>query len=127
MDGHRRTQRLNELLKRELSRLLRDDLKDPRVRTATITEVRVSPDLAQATVYVRTLGEEVSTEEAIEGLESAAGFLRGRLGRELRLRRAPEFRFVMDRTLEKAQRIEELLADVRSARGDDGGDGSTTD
>lgn len=104
-----RRRRVNELLKEELSRLVLFQLKDPRVRSVTVTAVEAAPDLTQAVVYVRSLGGDPPVDEAIEGLESAAGFIRGVLGRELRLRRIPELRFEADRTLEKAQRIEELL------------------
>lgn len=111
MAGPRRIERLNELLREEISRLLRTELKDPRVAAVTVTGVRTSSDLSSATVYVTTPGAE-SGEEAIEGLRHAAGFVRGRLGRELRLRRIPELRFVEDRTLEHARRIEALLEEA---------------
>jgi ribosome-binding factor A len=122
MNGYRRTARLNELLKRELSRLVRLELKDPRIRTATITGVAASPDLTQATVFVRTLGDDVSAAEAVAGLESASGFLRRNLGKELHLRRIPEFRFVEDRTLDEVGRIDQLLAAVREASEEQGSD-----
>jgi ribosome-binding factor A len=122
MNGYRRTARLNELLKRELSRLIQMELKDPRIRTATITGVAASPDLTQATVFVRTLGDDVSAAEAVAGLESASGFLRRNLGKELHLRRIPEFRFVEDRTLDEVGRIDQLLAAVREASEEQGSD-----
>lgn len=112
MARHRRTERVNQLLREEISRLVRRELKDPRVRSVTVTDVDVSGDLRHATVYLRTLGDETPVEEAIEGFQSAEGFLRGALGRELHLRRIPEFRFEADRTLERAQRIEELLEEA---------------
>lgn len=104
-----RRRRINELLKEELSKLVLYELKDPRVRSVTITGVDATPDLMQAVVYVRSLGDDPPVEEAIEGLDSAAGFIRHTLGRELRLRRIPELRFEADRILESAQRIESLL------------------
>ena len=112
MAESRRTARLNQLLREELSRLVRRELKDPRVRTVTIAAVETAPDLTHATVYVRTLGEEISAEEAVRGLESAEPWVRRALGRELHLRRVPEFAFQVDRTLEKARRIEALLEEV---------------
>lgn len=104
-----RRRRLNELLKEELSRLVVFELKDPRVRSVTITGVEAAPDLTQAVVFVRSLADDPPVEEAIDGLDSAAGYIRRTLGRELRLRRIPELRFEADRTLESAQRIEALL------------------
>lgn len=123
MADYRRTDRLNRLFREELSRLIRTELKDPRVRTTTVTDVDTSGDLMHATVYVRTLGEEIPLEEALRGLESAAGWLRRELGRELRLRRIPELSFEVDRTLERARRIEELLEKARE-EGSDGAEGA---
>ena len=112
MSDHRRVERVGQLLREEMARLLRRELNDPRVERVTITGVDVTPDLRHAKVHVRTLGDETPVEEAIEGLESAAGYLRGALGKELRLRRIPEFQFEADRTLERAMRIESLLDEV---------------
>jgi ribosome-binding factor A len=123
MANRRRLQRLNQLLREELSRLIRREVKDPRVEGVTVTGVEVSGDLRHATVHVRTLGDETPVEDAIEGLRSAEGYLRGTLGRELRIRRIPELEFEADRTLERAQRIEELLQEVETGDDDDGGDG----
>ena len=122
----RRIVRVNQLLLEELASLLRRESKDPRVRTVTITGVETTTDLKHADVFVRTLGGEMPVEDAIEGLESAEGFLRGQLGRNLRLRRIPELRFIADDTLEHARKIEELLdealGDIRDEGLDDGSD-----
>lgn len=99
--------------------MIRRELKDPRVRRVTVTGVETTPDLRHAKVYVRTLGDRTPVEEALAGLESAGGFLRSRLGKELRVRRVPEFTFVVDRTLERARRIEELLDEAVEPTGDD--------
>ncbi len=107
-----RTERLGQLLKEEISRLLYREVKDTRIGNVTITDVEVTPDLMQATVYVQVAGGDERKHEALEGLASAAGFMRGRLGRELRIRRSPELHFVIDRTQERAARITELLAQV---------------
>lgn len=122
MSGFRRIDRVNQLLREELSRLIRREVKDPRVRNVTVTGVETTGDLGHATVYVRTLHEDAPVEEAIAGLESAQGFLRRTLGRELHMRRIPEFHFQADRTLERARRIEALLEEVRGEKPD--GDGA---
>lgn len=109
MPGYRRVDRVNQLLLEELSRLIRREVKDPRVQSVTVTGVETTPDLMHATVHVRTLGNDPPVEEAVVGLESAEGFIRRALGRKLHLRRIPEFRFEADRTLEKVRRIEALL------------------
>lgn len=107
--AQRRIERVNQLLREEISALLRREVKDPRVETVTVTDVEATTDLKHANVHVRTLGGDVPVEEAIEGLESAEGFLRRELGRRLRLRRIPELHFRADRALEHARRIEDLL------------------
>lgn len=122
MADHRRVDRVNQLLLEELARLLRREVNDPRVSRVTLTGVDATPDLRHATVYVRTLGDETPVEEAIEGLRSAEGYLRGTLGRELHIRRIPEFTFEVDRTLERARRIERLLDEV-IPEGDDADEG----
>lgn len=121
MSAKRRTIRLNQLLREELARLLQAEIKDPRVRSVTITRVEVTQDLSYADVFVRTLTDEDPVEDAIAGLESAEGFVRRRLGRELHLHRIPDFRFHADRALEHVQRIETLLDEALGERGDDAG------
>lgn len=109
-----RTQRVNQLLKEEIASLLQREVKDARIGAVTVTAVRVSPDLMQATVYVQVSGDDARKAEALDGLSSAAGFIRSRLGRDLRIRRSPELRFLIDRTQEHAARIHELLAEVEA-------------
>jgi len=118
MPSRRRSERLNQLLREELAGLLQTEIKDPRLRSVTVTGVDVSRDLAVADVYVRSLTGEPSAGELLAGLESAEGFLRSRLGRELRIRRIPDFRFHVDRALEHAQRIESLLQEALGDRED---------
>ncbi|CAN5298770.1 MAG: 30S ribosome-binding factor RbfA [Gemmatimonadetes bacterium] len=112
MPRFKRTDRINELLREELSVLIRSEVRDPRVGLATITAVETSPELDHARVYISTLGEDDEKQEILAGLQSAAGFLRGQLGRRLHLRRIPELHFAIDRVLEGAQRIETLLREA---------------
>jgi len=112
MPGHHRIERLNELFRRELSRLLLTEIKDPRVLGVTVSQVRVTNDLSYADVFVRVDPVD-NARTALDGLEKASGFIRRELGRELTLRKIPEFRFELDDTLEHASRIEELLRQVR--------------
>lgn len=108
----KRVARINEQLRRELSELLRTSVRDPRVGVVTVTAVDVATDLASARVYVRLQGADAEKQASLEGLHAAAPFLRGTLGRMLRVRRIPELRFLEDTSLEHAQRIEALLAEV---------------
>jgi ribosome-binding factor A len=109
MAQFRRTDRLNEQLRQEITLLVRDEVRDPRVGLATITAVQTSPELDHAKVYFTTLGEDDERKEVLAGLRSAAPFLRRELGKRMHVRRVPELHFEIDRVLEEAQRIERLL------------------
>lgn len=129
MPRYKRTDRINEQLRQEISLLVRDGVRDPRVGLATVTAVETSPELDHAKVYVTTMGDETEREEVMTGLRSAAAFIRGQLGRRLHMRRIPELHFTYDRVLEEAQRIERLLrealphdAPVEASDGDEDGE-----
>jgi ribosome-binding factor A len=109
----RRIERVNHLLREELAALILRSAKDPRLVPVSIMAVKTTSDLKYATVYVRAGGNEEALAEALLGLESAEGYLRGELGRRLHLRRIPGMSFEADRTLEHAHRIESLLRQVR--------------
>jgi ribosome-binding factor A len=109
----KRAERVGDLLHRELSRLLLREIKDPRLREVTITAVRVSADLRHAWIAF-TGGTPERAEEQLQGLRSAAGFLRGHLGRALHLRYAPELSFEVDESVERTLNIMRLLREVRT-------------
>jgi ribosome-binding factor A len=106
----RRLERLNEQVKREVSEILRTEVRDPRVGLVTVTEARVAPDLSFARIYVRPLGGEEA--ELFSGLEKATPYIRRELGKRLSVRHVPEIRFEPDRALEHALHIEKLLSEV---------------
>jgi ribosome-binding factor A len=112
MPKYRRTDRINELLREEIAVLVRDEVRDPRVGLVTITAVQTSPELDHAKVFVRMLGTEEEQEAALEGLHSAAPFVRTQLSRRLHIRRVPELHFHYDRMLDEAARIEQLLREA---------------
>lgn len=109
---HYRNARLNEQFKREISHILAHKVRDPRVGQILVTEVRVTQDLWLARAYVRRLNEDVSMEDTLAGLETAAPFIRRELAKVLSIRRIPELRFLHDTTLDSALRIEEVLREV---------------
>ncbi len=115
--------RVNHLLREEIAHLLQRDVKDVRVERVTVGDVEVTSDLKHASVYVQVGGDEANQQAAVQGLKSAAGFIRSRLGRELHIRRIPELHFILDRTQERAARINRLLQQVRESDGGTGGDG----
>lgn len=112
MPKFRRTDRINEQLKQEISLIVRDEVRDPRVGLATITAVQTSPELDHAKVYVTSLGDAEEREAIITGLRSAAPFIRKQLSSRLAMRRVPELHFEADRVLSEALRIEQLLREA---------------
>ena len=105
----RRTDRVSDVLRAELSDLLLREVHDPRVKLASITEVDVTTDLRRAIVKVSVLGDDQQRQEAIEGLRHARGFLRTELSHRLRTRATPELVFELDRGAEHSQKISDLL------------------
>jgi ribosome-binding factor A len=106
--GHR-TERLGHQLRVELAELIACEVKDPRVGFATVTRVELSADLHHARVFVSVLGSPEEQQASLEGLSSAAGFLRYEIGHRLALRRAPELAFILDHGAETGEKIEMLL------------------
>lgn len=108
----RRTERVNELLRDHISTILARDINDPRIDgIVTITAVETSRDLAHARVWVSVTGGQESARRTLQGLRSATGFLQRSL-MSLGLRRTPELRFVIDDTIARADRINQLLDSV---------------
>ena len=100
-----RVERVAELIREEISEILREDVSDPRVGFVSITRVDISPDLENAKVFVSILGNEEKKKESMKGLNSATGFIRGKLGHLLELRLVPEIKFVRDDSLERGSRV----------------------
>ena len=114
--GHsRRPEQVAETVRQVVAdALLRDEVRDPRVVSGiTVTAVRVTSDLSHARVLVSVPGDEAARARAVEGLQSAAGFLRTRAARALTTHSVPELHFELDTGLEHAARIDELLSEIR--------------
>jgi ribosome-binding factor A len=109
----RRQEQVAETVRQVVADALVSEVRDPRVGFVTVTGVSVSNDLAHAVVRVSVMGEPAERERALEGLASAAGFLRGKLTKALRTRVVPELRFELDQGLEHAARINALLDELR--------------
>ena len=112
--GRRRPERVAALVQEVLADSLTRELKDPRIGFTTVTGVEVSPDCTHAEVRVSVLGSDEEKERAMEGLRSAAGFLRSRLAQAVSMRATPELHFVLDRGLEHQARIDHLLDQIKS-------------
>ncbi|KYG89549.1 30S ribosome-binding factor RbfA [Metasolibacillus sp. FSL H7-0170] len=104
-----RSNRIAEQMKKELGDILGRKIKDPRVGFVTVTDVAVTGDLQQATVYITSLGNEREREETLKALEKAAGFIRSEIGSRIRLRRTPEILFEFDSSVEYGNKIDALL------------------
>ena len=108
----KRLDRVNQLIKEEISTLLQRELKDPRLGFVTVTEVETSKDLRQAKVFVSVLGDEHQWASSLAALASARGFVRNWLRHHLELRVTPELDFRPDRSMEHAAWIQALLREL---------------
>jgi ribosome-binding factor A len=104
--------RMNERVRIILSELLLREVSDPRLQNVTVTEVKMDPELMFADIYVNALGDETREDEVMQGLGSAGGFLRREVGKRVRLRNTPELHFHWDKTLERGERINQLIASL---------------
>ena len=111
----KRTDRLNEQVKREIADILQTRVKDPRIGGVVVTGAKVSPDLSLAQIYVFIKGTPEEQKATLEGLEAASPYMRSELGQRLSVRKLPQLRFVRDESFQYASRIEQLLSEIRPA------------
>ena len=104
-----RSRRIAEQVQRELSDIVRVDLKDPRVGMITITDVEVSQDQSHAKVFFTVLGDQARIDGAAAGLARAAGFLRSELAHRMKLRAVPQLQFKHDESVERGMRLSQLI------------------
>lgn len=112
-----RAERVSRALRREISDILRHELKDPRIGFVSVTEVELSSDLRQAKVYCSVLGAEDQKRKALAGLRSATGFVRAEVARRIRLRHAPELVFRLDDSIERGVRVVSLMTKLSEEEG----------
>lgn len=110
----RRPERLAETLREEITEIVGYELDDPRLEAVTVTDVRVSPDLRDAKVYVTIQGEEKEIREAMKALHNAENFVRSQVAMNLNIHHAPHIHFARDTVEEKAGRIEQILEELKS-------------
>ena len=117
-----RIERINEMIKREISVMLLEEIRDPRLKFVTIISVDVSKDLQHAKVFYSVLGHNLKAAE--EALENAKGFVRRLVGQRVVMRYTPQIDFIYDRTIEYSDRIEQTLQEInrrsneKNSRGD---------
>jgi len=107
-----RIDRVNQQVKREIGRIIQQELSDPRLEFVTITEVDVSRDLRNARIRFSVLGEDNQVQAAEQGLEGARGTIRKLLGQSMSLRNTPELFFIFDESVKMSVRIEETLKEI---------------
>ena len=112
-EAGRRPEQIGQTVRQVVAEVLSREVRDPRVGFVTVTAVDVSGDLSHAKILVSVMGDDAEKARALEGLRSAAGFLRTRLTKALSTRTVPELHFEIDRGLEHAARINALLADIK--------------
>lgn len=109
-----RARRVEQQIQRELAELLQFERKDPRLAWVTVVDVRLTPDLSLATIYVSVLGKTGSdAAEVVPVLNQAAGYFRTELGRRMKLRTTPQLRFFYDEVEDEARRVDDLLRQVK--------------
>jgi ribosome-binding factor A len=113
-----RDKRVADAIKDTVARIVVNEISDPKVGFVTITRCNITRDLKLATVYFSVMGDEKKKKDSLAHLEHARGFIRRRLGQELKLRYLPELRFAVDEVLAQEMRISEIIADLH--RNDDG-------
>jgi ribosome-binding factor A len=119
----KRIERVNQLIKEEISTVLQRELKDPRIGFITVTDVEVTKDLSLAKVYVSVFGSEEEWRASLAALESAKGFIRKWLQHHLKLRVIPSLLFRPDRSMAQAAHIQGLLAELKAREPGEGGAG----
>ena len=105
--------RINAEVQRELSNIIRREVKDPRIHSMTsVVSVEVAPDLKTCKAYISVLGDEKSQQDTITGLKSAEGYIRRKLAQNINLRNTPEIRFILDQSIEYGVNMSKLIDDV---------------
>ena len=119
-----RSGRVQEAIRQEVSNIVREQIRDPRLGFLTITGVELTNDLRYARIYFSVLGDEKAKRLALRGLNSAKGYIKGLLGDRIKLRYMPDIEFKIDETLERTQHIYDLFEKIKKEKKDDAGSNS---
>jgi ribosome-binding factor A len=122
-----RSDRVAEQIRRELAELIRLELKDPRVRLVTLTDVEVTPDYTHAKVFYTSLSGHEQHAEIAAGLRRASSFLRRELGRRIKIHHLPELHFVYDVSVERGTQLSQLIDQAVASQATDSGNTNTPD
>lgn len=105
-------ERVESIISKEVTKIIQFELKDPAIGFCTITEVKVTNDFSYATIYLTFLGQKTRNDAGLNAINKSKGRIRSLLAKELTIRKVPELRFVLDDTFEKAQKIENIIAEM---------------
>ena len=111
--GQLRVEKVQEFIKQEASKIILNELKDPRVGFVTVTQVEATGDLRHAKIYVSLLGSDEQKAQTWEGLQKALVFLRSEIGKRLRMRFSPELTLHLDESLDYSDKIQKLLLKIK--------------
>ncbi|MDF9866585.1 ribosome-binding factor A [Bacilli bacterium PM5-3] len=107
--AEKKVERLRQILLKEISQIVQYEMKDNKIGFITITDVKLTNDLSQATVFVNFLGSDNREQAGMDVLKKSKGFIRSELAKRLTIRKAPDLKFELDKSLEKGNRIDEIL------------------
>lgn len=116
--GQLRIEKVQELIKQEVSQIILQELKDPRIGFVTVTQVDVTGDLRSAKIYVSLMGSDEQIEDCWNGLQNSLGYIRREIGRRVRLRCTPELSFQLDKSLDYSVHIQSLLKKINENEAD---------
>jgi len=114
---YKRSDRIAEAIREEISSILLQEINDPRIQFVSVMRVEVSSDLQHAKIFVSIIGSDDKKQEAFKGLKSAEGFIQRKLGKRIRLRYTPQISFKMDTSVDKGMHICELLQEIKNEGG----------
>ena len=116
MSNNLRIEKLQELIKQEMSKSILQDIKDPRIGFVTVTDVKLSKDLSVAKIFVSIMGSDEQIKDTLEGLKSALGFLRHEIAKKVRMKYTPEIYFALDTSQNYSEHIQKLLLEIEKER-----------
>ncbi|MEW6009236.1 MAG: 30S ribosome-binding factor RbfA [Candidatus Omnitrophota bacterium] len=111
-----RAERVGQEIKRLISEIIRDEIRDPRIGFITITDVELSKDLRDANVYFSVLGSKEQEKKSIEGINQASAFIRKLIGERIKLRFNPQLKFKLDRSIAYGMKIEKMLKEIKDEK-----------
>ena len=112
MSSFKRSEQIEKSLKREINNIIYRKINDPRIKFVTITRIKISSDLKYADIFVTIFNDKKQQRKALEGLKNATKFIRGELGKDLKIRYVPNIKFIIDRDLEHQYKLLKIITEI---------------